>query len=58
MATFTFQFRRSDLNSSGGVAWAEFFVHAADEEAACEEARRLKPNEPTLRLKPSPKEGE
>ncbi|MCJ7753847.1 MAG: hypothetical protein MUP13_04735, partial [Thermoanaerobaculales bacterium] len=51
MATFTFQFRRSDVNPSGDSAWAEFFVHAADEEAACEEAKRLKPNEPTLRTR-------
>ena len=52
MPTFTFQFRRRDINAPGGEAWAIFYIDADSEEEAMDKARKLKPHDPTLQLKP------
>lgn len=57
MTKFTFQFRRPDINSADGASWAEFYVEASDEAEACEKAANLKPNDPSLKLKPAEGKG-
>lgn len=41
MSTCAFQFRIHHLNPSAEPAWALFYIHAANEARACEEAQRL-----------------